>query len=147
MQVTLSQKINAPLRTVFTVFTDFMNMEKNLSGVKRIDFLEGEGQPIVGMCWRETREIFGKEATEEMCISSIDAPHTYEVTAHSHGMIYKSTFNFKKAGKGTLVSLQFDGFPQTFGAKVANMFSWMIAGTTKKAFVKDILDLKKICEN
>ena len=76
--VVVKIKIKAPVSHVFDVFTDFKNMEKRVNGIKKIEFLNGDGEAVLEMKWRETRIMFGKEATEEMWISEIKANETAE---------------------------------------------------------------------
>lgn len=146
MKIVLHQEISAPIETVFSVFTNFADISKNLSAVTRVEFLEGEAQPIVGMRWRETRTMFGKEVTEEMYISGIDAPHSYEVLSESHGTKYKTTFEFAEEDKTTMVSMKFEAHPQTRSAKLASIFGVLFLPATKKSLQKDLMDLKVVAE-
>lgn len=146
MKIVLHQQIDKPIREVFAVFTDFVNIKKNLSAVTRVEFLAGEGQPMVGMRWRETRTLLGIDTSEEMYISSIDAPHFYEVLAESHGTKYKTTFSFKAEGKKTKVIAKFEIYPQSMGAKLASFIGFLFMPVTKKSLRTDIADLKKVCE-
>ncbi|MDV8008132.1 hypothetical protein [Rhodococcus sp. IEGM 1318] len=60
----------------------------------RIERLAGEGY-AVGTKWRETRKMMGKEATEDMWVTEVEAPSRTVVKANSHGMNYTSGFTLK----------------------------------------------------
>ena len=147
MTITSEIQIQASREKVFTGFTDFPSMEERIAGITKMEFLEKEGRAEVGMKWRETRVMFGKEATEVMWITALTANESYVVEAESHGMHYRSTYTFTEAEGGTNVSLEFSGEPQTFMARVmATLMFPFFKSATKQAFTKDLEDLKKILE-
>ena len=146
MKVVARVTIDAPVEKVFEVFTDFKNAEKRLKGVKAITFLEKDGKPEVGMKWRETRVMFGKEATEEMWITSITKNTGYVVEAESHGTKYRTEYTFTERDGVTEVTLEFAGTPVTFGASLGALLMFMFKGSVKKALRSDMDDLKRVIE-
>lgn len=149
MQVEASITIAAPPERVFSVFTDFKNLESNVPAITKVELLEKNGEPVVGMKWRETRVMFGKEATETMWISEITSPQSYVVEAESHGVHYRSTYTFTPTDNGgTHVSMTFGGEPQTMMGKVmAAIFGSLMKGATTKALEDDMTALKKVAES
>ena len=139
--------IAAPVERVFAAFADFRNVPGRVSGIKRLQVL-GDGPIGVGTRFRETRLMFGREATEEMTITEFDPPRSYSVEAESCGCRYLATYDFRSDGDGTIVDLSFGGQPLTFVAKVMGLLlGWMMAGTMKQCVEKDMLDLKSYLES
>ena len=70
MEIQVTRTIDAPPEIVWTLITDIANSPQVISGIDSVTILgstEGFG---VGTRWRETRTMFGKEATEEMEVSA-----------------------------------------------------------------------------
>lgn len=101
---------------------------------------------MVGTKWRETREMMGKDATEEMWVSELTKNTSYTVEAQSHGTKYCSIFTFEDRENTTQVTWSFTGVPQTFTAKLTNILSILFARSLKKMLTKDLQELKVACE-
>lgn len=108
--VTASRRVDAPVERVWSVATDLSRATDVLSAVTRIELLT-DGPFGVGTRWRETRRMFGKEATEEMWVTACDPAHGYTVEADSSGAHYVSTFTFTPVAEVTDVTLSFDARP------------------------------------
>ena len=147
MKVSATETINAPIEKVFAAFTDFANMEQKISGIKKMEFLSGDAEAKVGMKWRETRIMFGKEATEEMWITEINDNRNYVVEAESHGTKYRSEYTFVSKGDQTEVTLVFEGTPTNWLASVGSLMMIFFSGNVKKAFAQDLTDIKKHIES
>jgi large subunit ribosomal protein L30 len=77
-------------------------------GLRRIGHtVEREGK---GTRWRETRNIYGKEAIEEMEITDFQPNKRYTVEANTHGTLYITVFKFTAVKGGTKVTIEFEGF-------------------------------------
>ena len=147
MTVTAELKIAAPIERVWELFTDFPKAANRIKGITKMEFLEKDGRAEVGMKWRETRVMFGKEATEVMWITSLEPNRSYVVEAESHGVHYTSTYTFRSTDGGTEVTLTFGGEPQTFVARVMGaIMGPLMSGTIKKMLLADMTDLKNIAE-
>lgn len=146
MKVVCKTTINAPSKEVFDVFSDIPKADERISGIKKIEFLSSK-KSGKGTKWRETRVIMGKEASEEMWISSFDAPNSYAVEAESHGMKYYSKYTFDEVEGKTTARLVFTGEPQTFSAKVQGVI-WkpLMNSMVKKPLEQDMQDLKNYIE-
>ncbi len=138
--------INAPPEACFAVFSDLETLDTRISAISKVEILT-QGPMALGTRWRETRTMFGREATEEMTISEFDPPRAYAATAASHGAEYYSRFDFAAEGDGTRVTMTFRSKPVSLVAKV---MGWFLAGAMAKTIVKsvtaDMEDLKRAIE-
>jgi hypothetical protein len=67
------------------VLTDVAHADQTLSGVEHVELIT-EGPYRVGTRWRETRRMFGKEATEQMQVTVAEAPTRTVIEADSSGV-------------------------------------------------------------
>ena len=145
MDVHVSKHINAPIATVFDVFSDIEKIQDRIEGITQVEILSDIKQGV-GTHWRETRVMFGKEATEEMEISQLESNRSYDVIASSHGMDYHSVYTFTEKDGGTLVEMTFSGTPISMMAKLMTPIGYLFKNATKKALEADMDDLKIVCE-
>lgn len=145
MEVHVSKHVNAPIDITFNVFSDISKVQERIDGITKVEILS-EITDGVGTRWRETRVMFGKEATEEMEISELRPNQFYAVVASSHGMNYRSTYTFTEKEGGTLVEMVFAGKPISWVAKLMTPLAYLLKNTTRKALEADLDSLKLICE-
>ncbi len=118
MEIRASRKINAPIDRVFDVFSDITKVEDRVEGITKVDILSDTTHGL-GTRWRETRIMFGQEATEEMEISSFKPNQSYEVVAASRGTEYHSIYTFtENDDNSTTVEMVFSGKPVSLMAKL-----------------------------
>ncbi|SFN97408.1 SRPBCC family protein [Mycetocola miduiensis] len=141
-----SISINADRKRVFAVFCDLDKAAANVSAITRIEVLTGPSQLNLGTKWRETRTMFGKEATEEMWVTGYEQDVSYVAEAESRGTHYRSEYRFTPEGNGTRVDMTFEGTPLTVGARLAGILGALFAGAARKALHQDLVDLKRACE-
>lgn len=147
MTIEESIEISAPRERVFEVFSDVPHAAEMLDGINSVEVLSDEGGFGVGFRWRESRTMFGKEATEEMWVTACEPPESYTVEAESHGTHYTSVYRFDDDGTGsTWVDLTFEGRPVSTAAKLMSPFAVFFKSSTRKAFRKDLEQLKAVCE-
>ena len=146
MKIQDSISINADRARVFEVFCDLEHAAANISAITKLEVLAGPAQLNVGTRWRETRTMFGQEATEEMWVTAHEQNASYVAEAESRGAHYRSEYRFSDEGSGTLVVMTFEGRPVSFGARLASLIGGLFAGATKKALHQDLVDLKRVCE-
>ncbi|GGT35204.1 SRPBCC family protein [Streptomyces purpureus] len=142
--VVVERLIQAPPGPVWEALTDLQSMERVLSGVEKVEVLT-EGGFDVGTRWRETRRMFGKEATEEMWVTASVPPDRYVVEAESHRTRYVSEFTLRPAGpdgKATKVRMVFTATPPG-GAMgmVAKVLGGLGAKAVSRAIAKDLDDV------
>lgn len=147
MTITVSEKINAPRERVWDLITDSDSWVEMISGIKSVEVLEKPSNGVVGLKWREKREMFGKEATETMWVTAAEPGHWYETNALNHGMAYTSRLSVAELGDGTTLTMTFDAKPTTFAAKLMMPISMMFNGAVRKALQKDLSDIRAAAEN
>lgn len=146
MKIQDNISINADRARVFEVFCDLENAAANISAISKVEVLAGPAQLNLGTKWRETRTMFGTEATEEMWVTGYEQDVSYVAEAESRGAHYRSEYRFTPEGSGTRVDMTFEGVPLTLGARLASILGALFAGASKKALHQDLVDLKRVCE-
>lgn len=139
-ELTIERTVAADPEAVWAVLSDIEHASDTLSGVTRIEMLS-EGPYGVGTRWRETRKMFGKEATEELYVTEADAPHRTVVESDSSGVHYVSVFTLTPADTGTHLTMTFSG-TQT-STTVLSKAAWALLGrvglkAAGKAMTKDL---------
>jgi hypothetical protein len=140
-----TQMIAAPLEQVFQVFADFEAMPARIKGIKRLEMLT-PGPIQVGARFRETRQMHGHEATEEMEITAFDRPRIYAVSCRSCGCLITTTFRFDRAPEGTRVAVEIVAQARSWFAKLLSPLGKMLIGMIQKCVTQDVLDLKQMLE-
>ncbi len=138
MKLRIEETIATPVKQVFETLSNI-----NISGIQKIEILsdttEGEG-----LRWRETREMFGKEATEDMEITHYNPPLGYHVEASSHGMRYVTVMTFSEDGaEKTKVTQEYHATPLTLVAKLMSPLMVAFNGSLRKALLKVLLEVKE----
>lgn len=144
--ISLSININASSEKVWSVISNIEGSVDTISGIKKVEILE-RGNPFTGLKWRETRELFGKEATEVMVISDSKENEFYHVKAASHGSLYFTGFYLSESEGKTTLTTEFSAEIQSLLARFVNfLFGWMFKKATRAAFQQDLEDIKKAVE-
>lgn len=145
--VVVERRIAAGQGPLWETLTDLRGMEHVLSGVTRVDILT-EGVFDVGTRWRETRRMFGKEATEEMWVTACEAPERYVVEAESHGTHYISEWMLRPDGpSATTVRMTFTAAPSGGVTRLlAKLLGGVGARAVSKAVAKDLDDVASAVE-
>jgi carbon monoxide dehydrogenase subunit G len=146
--IRIERRIAAPTERVWAVITDLEGSAERLSGVDEVEILEGP-EFGAGTRWRETRTMFGREATEEMEVTGIEPGRAYTVEAESHGSRYLSELRLEGTGDGgSILTMTFDAEPQTFVSKLmASTIGHLVKGGTRKALAKDLDDIAAAAES
>lgn len=148
MELTVTRETSASPEDVWAVMTDIEGTTQTLSGVTEIERLDdGEGfEP--GLRWRETREVFGKEATEELEVTAVDPGRSYTVEADSGGTHYRSVLRVTPSATGATIAMTF-GAEQT-GGRISSLLTRTIGrlfqGPTRKALQQDLEDIASAAE-
>lgn len=144
-QFTVSERFNAPVDRVFSLFSDVGNAPAHVKGIKRVEVLT-PGPVQTGTRFRETRVFMNKEATEEMEFTAFEPGRSYSIGCESHGARYLSVFRFEPEGNTTVVKLDFSVQPVTLMAKLMTPLSAMMIGAVKKCVLGDMKSLKAAAE-
>lgn len=143
--ITITKHIAAPPERVFARMTDLRKAPEFISKIKRLEVMT-EGPIRVGTRFRETRVMFGREATEEMEVTELDPPNGYALGCESHGCRYRIEFRLTPSGDGTEVQMRFEAVPLTLVAKVlCVLFRPMMKSMTKEC-AKDLDDIAAAVE-
>jgi carbon monoxide dehydrogenase subunit G len=150
--VTLSVEIAAAPSVVWNAITDFPGAAGRIPAIKSVEVLEGPERGV-GMRWRETRTMFGRDATETMTIAEWRAPArpgdecSYLATAVNHGCEYRSTLRVAPSGVGSRLSFEFDCRARTLVAKMMSAVMMpLMGGAMRKAIQGDLDAIKIHCE-
>lgn len=144
-KIELRRVIQAPIDTVFARCSDFAGAPEVVGGIQSVEMLT-EGPVGKGTKFKETRVMFGKEATETLEVVSFDPPRSYQIGAESHGTHYLSTFTFAEKDAGTEVHLVFEATPLTLFAKVMSVVMKPMIKKVISECSKDLDDLKNAIE-
>lgn len=147
MQIKSSIDIKATPQKVWEIIIDIENAADRISGIEKVEILNRPEKGLIGLKWKETRVMFGKEADETMEIVASEAPKYYETHAENHGAIYTSKLEVTSNDSGATLTMSFKGEPQTFGAKLMSfLMTPLFKGATKKMVQKDLEEIKAFAE-
>lgn len=143
--VTVANKIAAPVDRVFALFTDLDHCAGLVTGIKKIEVLTA---PPFGLRtrWLETRDVLGRDVTEELEITAFELNHAYTVTNDVHGARMDTRFEFEPSSEGTEVRIVFTMVPQTFLSMLVSPLGWAVAGKVRKALADEVMDYKHFAE-
>lgn len=145
MEIRAAKQVNAPIDVTFVVFSDITKIQERVAGITKVEILSDVTRGV-GTRWRETRIMFGQEATEEMEISAFQPNQSYDVVAESRGTKYHARYTFAEHHGGTLVEMIFSGTSTTLAGQLMSVFNFLFAGATRKALEADLADLKAVAE-
>lgn len=146
-QLAMSKSIDAPPEKVWATITSIDSSAETISGINEIERLSDDTGFGVGTRWRETRTMFGKEATEEMEVTSIDEGRSYTVEADSHNVHYTSVLSVEPDGEGSTLRMTFHGEPRgAFTKFMAATVGRLMKGATRKALERDLEDIAMAAE-
>jgi carbon monoxide dehydrogenase subunit G len=148
MELQVSRDIEASATTVWAVITDLDRSPEVLSSVERVERLDGGRRFGIGTRWRETRTMFGRQATEEMEVTDVDDGVSYTVVADSGKTRYTSVLSLEPitAGRARL--------SMTFGAETRGVVATVLGatigrlfqGASRKALEQDLDDIARAAE-
>ena len=145
MQIVVECFVEAPPDVAFAVATDVSNWPRFISGIQGVAMLT-PGPVAMGTSFRETRIMFGRQATEEMTFAEIEPPHRFVLTAFNHGTAYHAEHTFAADARGTRMRLAFEGQPSTLVSRLFAPLGRLFAGTVQRQLEADLADLKHEAE-
>ncbi|MBX2881543.1 MAG: SRPBCC family protein [Granulosicoccus sp.] len=146
MSIRVAQNINASPERIWQVITDIDNAAQNIEHIQKVEVLERPVNGVVGLKWRETRKMFGKEADEVMTIDQAEPNRFYQTRAENHGAVYQSRMEITPLEKGCELAMSFESQPVTIVARLMSLMTFLFAGSVKKMIAQDLADIKKVAE-
>lgn len=148
MELSVFVEIEKPLEDVWKAIIDFKNCSKYIESIINLEVIDEPNDSLIGFKWKETRMMFGKEATETMWITDYLENEYYQTRAESHGSIYISRLSIELIGGYTKLTMSFSAEAQTSFAKILSLcMGFLIKGSMKKELIKDLNDIKTHLES
>jgi hypothetical protein len=143
MNVKAEIEIPGSREAVWAVITDIDNWVSIIANIVDIKILNRPAEGIVGLKWKETRKMFGKEATETLWVTDSVQNEYYCSRAESHGSVYITKFLLSELDDMTLLTISISGQPQTRFVKTVSFFAGpVIESAIMNALNKDLEDIK-----
>lgn len=147
MKTSVDIEIAKSREHVWETITDIANGATMISGIIDLEILHQPEDGLVGLKWKETRLMFGKEASETMWITDAVENQYYRTRAESHGSIYSSELSLSEVGSNTLLTMSFSGEAQSMLVKMVSVcMSFLIKRSMEKMLYKDLEDIKAYVE-
>jgi hypothetical protein len=138
----LEVDVAAPPARAFDVFTDVPGAPGRVSGIRKVEMLTPP--PVgVGTRWKETRLMFGREATETMWVAAFEPPKKAVMEADSCGARMTVTFTFEPVATGTKVRVHLATKAVTWLAWFFAPLGCLFAGAARKMMKKDMEELAR----
>ena len=145
----VSITVNASGETVWDLITDLPGSTDRISGIDKIEVLDGGTEFRVGTRWRETRKMFGKSATEEMVVTEVNEGTSYSTRADHGSTVYVSTMTVDQIDDAHCRLTM--GFGATTSGRVGGALSkltgWAMASSVRKMMQADLRDIASAAES
>ncbi|MBI4912190.1 MAG: SRPBCC family protein [Acidobacteria bacterium] len=131
---------------LWALITDLENAAKFIRGIQDIQVVEKPPQGLVGLRWRETRELFGKPATVEKWITEAVENTSYATRAEEGGMVFLTTLRISEGEGALTLTSSHETRPRGLGARIKAAPLFLFKGVIRKAILQDLQDLKAALE-
>jgi carbon monoxide dehydrogenase subunit G len=141
--IDVQQDVAAPADTVWAIITDIARAPQTISGITSVEVLDGPTAFGVGTRWRETRTMFGRDATEEMTVTAVEPGRSYTTEAHHGKVHYVSTLTVEPTGPdSSRLSMHFDAVSSGFLNKtLGSVIGVIMVRSTRKLMQQDLADI------
>lgn len=148
MQVEVTREIDAPPSRVWEVITDLEHSAQVVSGIEQVERLDDHDGFVVGTRWRETRTMFGKQATEEMEVTAIVPERSYTTLAEHGSNRYVSNLEVAPRDDGhSRLTMSFEGTSTSgVGRIMTATVGRLMRSTTRKMLQQDLDDIATAAE-
>lgn len=147
MQVSVNIEIASSKEKVWLAISDIENCANFISSIINLEVLNKPEDNLIGLKWKETRLMFGKEASETMWITDAVENEYYCTRAENHGAVYTTKISLSEIENNTLLTMSFSAQAQTSFVKIISaIMSIFIKGSMQKALKKDLEDIKNHVE-
>ena len=144
--MTVQRDVAAPAEKVWAICTDLERTAAVISAITALERTDGGAGFGVGTAWRETRVMFGREATESMAVTEVDEGRSYVVESLSRGVLYRSVMRVEPKVEGCTLSWEFGAEPRSMSGRVMSVMGKLLEGSTKKALLADLDDIAAAAE-
>ena len=145
MRISAQTVAEASPEAAFETMLDVAHWPQFISGISSVEMLT-PGPVGVGSRFRETRQMYGRSASEDMTIAEIDAPRSIVLTAEAHGARYRVENRFEPSGSGTRVTVEFAATPMTLLARLAAPLALVMTSSLRRQLLSDLIDLAREAE-
>ena len=147
MKVEQAIDIAAPKDKIWVAITDIENCSEMISAIQGLTILNKPDDGLVGLKWSETREMFGKQASETMWITEAVEDDYYCTRAESNGSVYRTRLALDDDVGNTRLTMSFTAQAESMVAKIIwACTGYMIKGSMRKALAQDLQDIKEFVE-
>jgi len=130
LEMTIHRDVKATPERTFAAATDLRNAPERIRAITKLEVLT-DGPVRRGTRFRETRRMFGRDATEEMELVEFDPPRSFVMGCENHGCRYRTLFTFTPIASGTRMEMNFRAEGLTFFAR--------LMGTLMRPFAKKMM--------
>ena len=81
MELSVFVEIEKSIEDVWKAIIDFENCSNYINSIVDIEIIDNPRDTLIGFKWKETRVMFGKEATETMWITDYVENNYYQTRA------------------------------------------------------------------
>ncbi len=141
----VATRVDAPIEFVFARALEVPRWPEMIPGIKAVEVLTA-GPIAVGTRFLETREMYGRLATEEMEVTGIEAPRSFTLEAHAHGTHYGARHSFDPHGSATRMKLEFAGRAESLFARMMTPLGWLMTNSVRRLLLADLEALKGAIE-
>lgn len=122
----LTRRLDHPPATVLAVLSDLEAGPAWRPGLHAVERLRGDGFEA-GTRWKETRDLFGREATEVVEVAELDAPERLVLRVDGDAGTarrgeYRFTWTLEASGDGTALRLHAEGSGLGTAGRVVGRF-------------------------
>jgi len=144
--LTFTKRINAPAGRVFEVLANPSGWAEAVEAIRKVEVLT-PGPVGKGTRFRETRVMFGKEATETMEFTEFEPGKGFTIGCESCGVRYSTRHELREENGATELTMRMECRPLTIMTKVMSPVMGLLMGAAmRKCMAKDLEDLKKAVE-
>jgi carbon monoxide dehydrogenase subunit G len=138
----VTRTITAPIDRVFETVADIKQFSQAVPQIVKVEFLSAQ-QSGVGTRFRETRLMKGKETATELEVTELVKNDHIRLVADTHGTVWDSIFQVKRAGDATALTLTMHARPAGLLPRVMML---LIRGMVQRALEADMDSVKQYCE-
>lgn len=159
MHASVSINIAQPKAVVWQAICDIEHSNTMIGAILAIEILHQPTEGLIGLKWRETRKMFGKEATEVMWVTKAEDNHYYATRAENHGAVYILRLSLvdlevEATADSTAESARMTQLTMTFhtesqsrlGKILASCMGFFMKGSMQKMLNQDLVDIKHYVE-